>query len=191
MTALNDLKKHLQPGCAYRRQDLQRWSNSVDRHLQQLVKEGALEKAAGGVYMVPRETRFGLAPAALETLVQAFLKDDRFLVVSPSAYNGLGVGTTQLYNEPVVYNLKRHGRFKLDGRMVDFRRRPSVPRALTQEVLMVDLLHNLDRLAEDRAEVLPRALRRARTMDPGKLRQAAHDFASARARRLVDQAVAA
>jgi hypothetical protein len=69
-------------------------------------------------------------------------------MVSPNAYNGLGVGTTQLYNETVVYNRKRHGRFTLDGRTYDFRLRASVPPRLTEEVLMVDLLHNLDRLAE-------------------------------------------
>lgn len=82
-------------------------------------------------------------PAKPEKLVETFLGDDRFLMVSPNAFNGLGVGTTQLYNEPVVYNRKRHGKFTLDGRVYDFRMRPSVPKRLSKEVLLVDLLHNL------------------------------------------------
>jgi hypothetical protein len=141
--------------------------------------------------MAPRNTRFGTAPAAPEKLVETFLGDNRFLMVSPNAYNGLGVGTTQLYNEPVVYNRKRHGRFKLDGRTYDFRLRPSVPSRLTEEVLMVDLLHNLDRLAEDKAAVLPRALARARKMDRNKLAKALRDYGSARAARLLEPVLAA
>ncbi len=188
-TSLSELKRHLRPGQTYRRQDLAKWSTAVDRHLRQLVDEGRLVKASGGLYMVPRETRFGQAPASPDKLVATFLKDDRYLMVSPSAYNSLGVGTTQLYNETVVYNLKRHGRFELGGRTYDFRRKPSVPTKLTPEVLLVDLLQNLGRLPEDKAEVLPRALERARGMDPIRLRKAARDFGSVRAERMLDQAL--
>jgi hypothetical protein len=186
MSAMMELKRHLRPGQVYRRKDLERWSNAVDRHVRTLVGEGRLEKVSAGVYMAPRKTRFGDAPAKPEKLVQSFLKDDRFLMVSPNAYNGLGVGTTQLYNETVVYNRKRHGRHELDGRVYDFRLRPSVPAKLTKEVLLVDLLHNLGRLPEDEAKVLPRALERARTMDRARLNKAVHDFGSARVRRLLE-----
>lgn len=185
MSALNDLKRHLRPGQVYRRKDLARWSNAVDRHVRQLVGEGRLEKVSPGVYMAPRKTRFGTAPAKPEKLVETFLGDDRFLMVSPNAFNGLGVGTTQLYNEPVVYNRKRHGKFKLDGRVYDFRMRASVPKQLSKEVLLVDLLHNLDRLPEDRSAVLPRALERAKEMDRSRLARAVQDFGSARAERLL------
>lgn len=189
MSAFHDLKKRLRPGQVYRRQDFERWSNAVDRHLRLLVDEGRLEKVSGGLYMAPRETRFGKAPAKPEKLVERFLKDDRFLLVSPSAYNGLGVGTTQLYNESVVYNLKRHGRFELGGQTYDFRKKSSVPRRLTQEVLLVDLLQNLDRLGEPRFEILPRALARARQMNPARLLKAARDFGSVRSERLLRQAL--
>lgn len=190
MSALNELKRRLRPGQVYRRKDLARWSNAVDRHLRQLVDEGRLKKVSGGVYMAPRQTRFGASPATPQKLVETFLGDDRFLMISPNAYNGLGVGTTQLYNETVVYNRKRHGRFKLDGRTYDFRLRPSVPPRLSEEVLMVDLLHNLDRLAEDRSVVLPRALGRARKMDRAKLAKALHAYGSARAERLLQPVLA-
>jgi len=185
MSALSDLKRHLRPGQVYRRKDLARWSSAVDRHVRQLVDEGRLEKVSAGVYMAPRQTRFGAAPAKPEKLVETFLGDDRFLMVSPNAFNGLGVGTTQLYNEPVVYNRKRHGKFTLDGRVYDFRMRPSVPKRLSKEVLLVDLLHNLDRLPEDKSAVLPRALERAKEMDRSRLAKAVQDFGSARAERLL------
>ena len=185
MSALSDLKRHLRPGQVYRRKDLARWSNAVDRHVRLLVDEGRLEKVSPGVYMAPRKTKFGAASARPEKLVETFLGDDRFLMVSPNAFNGLGVGTTQLYNEPVVYNRKRHGKFTLDGRVYDFRMRPSVPKVLSREVLLVDLLHNLDRLAEDKSAVLPRALERAKEMDRSRLARAVRDFGSARAERLL------
>lgn len=198
MTALSELKKHLRPGRVYRRKDLARWSTAVDRHLRQLVEEGRLEKVSGGLYMTPRQTRFGPAAANQEELVAAFLGDDRFLMVSPNAYNGLGVGTTQLYNVPVVYNRKRHGRFELDGRPYDFRQRGSFPRRLSHEFLLVDLLHNADRLAEEPGLVRRRALEQARTVDPKRLARAVEDFDSARVRSLLspilagkDRAVAA
>jgi hypothetical protein len=185
MTALNELKRHLRPGQVYRRKDLARWSNAVDRHVRTLLDEGRLKKVGAGLYMTPRQTRFGEAPVKREKLVETFLGDDRFLLVSPSAFNGLGVGTTQLYNEPVVYNRKRHGRFELDGRMYDFRMRAAVPAKVSEEMLLVDLVHNADRLAEDRDEILPKALKRAQAMDRGRLARAIRDFGSARAQRLL------
>lgn len=191
MSSLAELKRRLRPGRVYRRQDLEKWSTSVDRHLKVLVDEGRLEKVGTGLYLAPRTTRFGKAPAAAETLVRAFLKDDRFLIVSPNAFNGLSVGATQLHNAPVVYNLKRHGRFTLGGRPFEFRKKASVPARLTEEVLMVDLLQSLDRLPEDRETVLPKAMMRLRTMDPGRLSKAARDFGSVRVGKLVDQAFAA
>ncbi|ABQ71257.1 MULTISPECIES: hypothetical protein [Sphingomonadales] len=93
--------------------------------------------------------------------------------------------TTQLHNEPVVYNRKRHGRFKLDGRMYDFRMRPSVPRRLSKEVLLVDLLHNIDRLPEDKVAILPRALAKAGEMNSAQLARAVKEYGSARAERLL------
>ena len=64
MTKLNELKKRLKPGRAYRREELARWSTSVDRHLKQLVEQGVLKKLQGGLYAYPKETAFGPAPAS-------------------------------------------------------------------------------------------------------------------------------
>ena|ERR1700692_977305 len=83
------------------------------------------------VQVPPPAPRFGEAPADEHELVKAFLKTDRFVVTSPSAYIQLGLGTTQIYNKRVVYNQKRHGTFPLGTRMVTFERRMNVPRQLS------------------------------------------------------------
>jgi hypothetical protein len=114
------------------------------------MEEGTLTKLAGGLYAYPRQTVFGKAPAADDELVTRFLKDDRYLLASPNAYNSLGVGTTQLYDKTVVHNHKRHGEFALGGRKFDFRVKPTFPKKLSREFLLVDLVNNLDRLVESR-----------------------------------------
>ena len=119
------------------------------RHLKQLVEDGTLKKVSSGIYSYQKKASFGRVPAEDSTLVKAFLKSDDFLLVNPNAYNALGVGTTQLYNEQVVYNRKRHGKFTLDGRVFDFRVKPYFPKALSKEFLLVDLVNNVKYLAED------------------------------------------
>jgi hypothetical protein len=104
--------------------------------------------------------------------VKAFLKTDRFVLTSPNAYNQLGLGTTQLYNKRVVYNQKRHGTFSLGNRLFTFERRTNVPRQLSAEFLLVDLVNELGGLAEDRDAVLSRIREKAKEMDPKKLSRA-------------------
>lgn len=186
MKTLEAVKKHLKPGQVYRRADLEKWSRAVDRHLHQLVAEGTLEKLSPGVYHYPQKSAFGLTPPDDETLVRTFLKDDRFLLTSPNAYNALGVGTTQLYNERVVYNHKRHGLFKLGGRTFYFRMKPFFPKDLSPEFLLVDLVNNLNNLAEDREAVLNKVKERALSMDRKRLRRTVGEYAGARARRFFD-----
>jgi hypothetical protein len=189
MTKLQELKKHLRPGQVYRREDLTRWSNAVDRHLKQLVNDGTLTKLGGGLYLFPKGTVFGKAPADDDRLVGTFLKDRRFLLASPNAYNSLGVGTTQLYDKTVVYNHKRHGEFSFGGRTFDFRVKPSFPRTLSREFLLVDLVNNLDRLAESRNEVLARVKERAASCDVPRLRRAARDYGNVRTKKFFVEAL--
>ena len=180
---LDLLKEKLRPGKVYRRADLQQWSRSVDRHLQELVKDGTLEKLSGGLYYVPEQGTFGKVPAEEHALVEAFLKDNHFLLTSPSDYNALGVGTTQLYNTRYVYNHKRHGEFKLGNRSFQFVRKPYVPNKLTSEFLLVDLVNNLDRLAEDQSIVMDKVKEKAGTMDQASLRKMANRFGKVRTRK--------
>ena len=189
MTKLQELKKHLRSGQVYRREDLAQWSNAVDRHLKQLVSEGTLTKLSGGLYLYPKETAFGKAPPEDSKLVGTFLKDDRFLLASPNAYNSLGVGTTQLYDKTVVYNHKRHGNFALGGRKFDFRVKPSFPRTLSREFLLVDLVNNLDRLAESKKEVLARVKERVSYYDVPRLQRAAREYGNVRTRKFFAQAL--
>lgn len=60
---LEELKKQLGPGQVYRREDLAKWSNAVDRHLKQLLADGTLTMLSGGVYYCPKKTVHGDAPA--------------------------------------------------------------------------------------------------------------------------------
>ena len=171
-STLDHLKRRLRPGRVYRREDLLPWSHSVDRHLKELTVDGTLQKLRNGLYYRPRKFEFGDAPADERELVRAFLKTDHFVVTSPNAYNQLGLGTTQLYNKRVVYNQKRHGTFPLGNRMITFERRMNIPRQLSPEFLLVDLVNELGDLAEDQDAVLSRVREKAKEMDPKKLSRA-------------------
>lgn len=189
MTKLEELKHHLRPGHVYRREDLAQWSKAVDRHVRQLLDDGTLTKLASGLYAYPAQTVFGKTPAEDDKLVGAFLKDKRFLLASPNAYNGLGIGTTQLYDTTVVYNHKRHGAFSLGGRTFDFRVKPSFPKTLSREFLLVDLLNNLDRLAESKEEVLSRVRERAVLDDVPRLQRAVREYGNVRTKKFFADAL--
>jgi hypothetical protein len=189
MTKVQELKKRLRPGHVYRREDLTQWSKAVDRHLRQLVAEGTLTKLAGGLYAYPKQTVFGKAPAEDDKLVATFLKDHRFLLASPNAYNSLGVGTTQLYDKTVVYNHKRHGEYALGGRKFEFRMKPAFPKKLSREFLLVDLVNNLDRLAESRNEVLERVQKQAASADRPRLLRAARHYGKVRTKKFFERAL--
>jgi hypothetical protein len=183
MSALDELKQHLEPGQVYRRGDLAQRSNAVDRHLRQLVKDGTLQKVYQGVYACPRKTSFGYAAPEDYKLVEAFLKTNDFLLFSPNAYNSLGVGTTQLYNEQFVYNRKRHGKFKLGSYTFRFQVKPYFPKELSKEFLLVDLVNNISRLAEDQDAVLRRVCQIAASMDASTLKKEARRYGGAKAKK--------
>ena len=173
----------LQSGRVYRREALVRLSSAVDRHLRELVATGKLKKLAQGLYHAPKQSSFGPLPPADEQVVGSFLRDKNFLVFSPSAYNAVGLGTTQLYNRTLVYNHKRHGVFQLGNRQFDFRVKPRFPKKLTPEFLYVDLLNNLEELAEDRDAVLRQARSKLLSFDSARLQRAADNFGNVATRK--------
>jgi hypothetical protein len=192
MTKTQELKTHLRPGRVYRREDLAQWSKAVDRHLKQLVSDGTLTKLSGGLYLYPKTTVFGKAPAEDDKLVGGFLKDKRFLLASPNAYNSLGVGTTQLYDTTVVYNHKRHGDLALGGRKFSFRMKPFFPKTLSREFLLVDLVNNLDQLAESKEEILARVRESVASYDAAlrpQLRRAASNYGNVRTKKFFSEAL--
>jgi len=180
MHKVNELQEHLQSGQVYRRADLVQWSNSVDRHIQQLICKGVIQKLSGGVYYCPKKTAFGDVPPDDVILIRAFLKDNHFYMASLNAYNSLGVGTTQLYNEKLVYNHKRDGRFTLNGRQFYFLKRSRFPEKSSQEFLLVDLINNLKFLAEDEESVLMNVAQKVRSMDKLRLMRAVKMYAGVR-----------
>ena len=179
------LADELQAGRVYRREDLARLSNSVDRHLSQLVSTGTLKKLAQGLYYAPKQSSFGPLPPTDEQVVKGFLRDNEFLVFSPSSYNMVGLGTTQLYNNTLVYNHKRHGVFKLGNRQFHFRVKPRFPKKLTPEFLYVDLLNNLDELAEDRDSVLSQARTKLLSFNKSLLQKALDSYGNMATRKRV------
>ncbi|WP_316748284.1 DUF6088 family protein [Pedobacter gandavensis] len=184
MSKLMELKKHLKRGQVYRRIDLTKWSKSVDRHLDELLEDGTLQKLSHGLYYYPKVTVFGVAPPDEDQLVRSFLNDDRFLLTSPNAYNSLGVGTTQLYNTRIVYNHKRHGEFKLGNRVFNFKMKPHFPKQLTTEFLLVDLVNNLDTLAEDKHLIMDNVLAKAKVMDVEKLSKSVSQYGTIKAKKV-------
>jgi hypothetical protein len=84
----------------------------------------------------------------------------------------------------VVYNHKRHGEFDLGGRKFFFHRKPKFPKSLSPEFLLVDLVNNLDSLAEDQAMVLAKAKEKAVTLDPAKLTRAVSAYGGVRAKKV-------
>ena len=187
MSALERLKRHLRPGQVYRRAELAEFSNAVDRHLRQLVDDGALKKLRAGVYYRPKNSSFGEIPADERKVVATFLKDDDFLIVSLNAYNALGLGTTQLYNERFVYNFKRDGRFDLNGQKYYFLKSRRFPKKITDAFLLVDLINNIEFLAEDRDALKDRVVRKARALGADKLRRAVRAYGKVATRKYFDR----
>lgn len=184
MTQAAELKSHLIAGHVYRRNDLKAWSNAVDRHLCELQEDGTLQKVASGLYYCLKVSAFGKTPPDDRELIRAFLKDDRFLLTSPDDYNKLGLGTTQLYNKLIVYNHKRHGEFKLGNRNFSFQRKPHFPEKITPEFLLVDLVNNLERLAEDEAVILERLKHKVSQMKGKSFLAALTQYGSVKTKKL-------
>ena len=184
-TAAASLAQTLRSGTVYRREDLVSSSNAVDRHLRELQDTGKLTKLSKGLYYAPRQSVYGPVPPDDHDLVAAFLRDDDFLLFSPSSYNALGLGTTLLYNQTLVYNHKRHGRFKFGNRSFDFRMKHRFPGKLSAEFLLVDALNNLNLFAEERETLLHGARAKARDFDRAKLMQAVEKYGSMATKKLI------
>lgn len=183
MPRLDQIKMQLKKGRVYRRSDLEKWSNAVDRHLAMLLRDGILQKLSQGVYHYPKETAFGKTPPDEHELVRRFLKDDNFLLISPNDYNTLGVGTTQLYNKRTVYNHKRHGKFKLGNRTFHFQMKPFFPKELSPAFLLVDLVNNVKNLAEDQDTVLEKVKAKVPGMESKRLSHAVKRYGTVKSKK--------
>lgn len=189
-TAAQKLKEAMEVGRVYRRQELAPFSTSLTRHLAELVGKGDVVQAAAGLYYRPEMSRYGPLPAADEELVRAFLSDGDFLLTSLNNYNPLGLGLTQLYNEMIVYNRKRQGRFVLDRRRFSFRRPRNFPPVLSQEFLYVDVLNNRRELAEDTSNLETLLVKNAQELNPDELLQAARRYGKVYTKKFYEELLA-
>ena len=182
------LLNRMNEGEVYRRADLMKYTSAVDRHLVKLVHDKKIVRVSSGLYTKPKASAFGAVPPSDDELVESFLKDDRFLVNSLNNFNQLGLGLTQLYNNKVVYNYKRHGEYELNGRKYSFKRLSRFPKQLTKEFLLVDMLNNLKYLAEDQTTVLDNFFKNKNNFDSKKVMRAAKEYARPSTLKILEQA---
>ena len=186
---METLKLHITPGEVYRRSDLEYFSSAVDRHLSLLTEDGTLLKLSHGLYYAPKKSKFGFVPPNDLNMVERFLKDDTFLLVSPNSFNTLGLGLTQLYNTTWVYNHKRHGEFTLNGKKFLFKLKSSFPKTLTTEFLVIDLLNNLDELTEDSDLIVKNFLKNVDTFNANELIMLSRYYGSGFTKKLISLAL--
>ena len=129
--------------------------------------------------------KFIAVPPNDHDLVERFLKDKSFLLVSPNAYNSLGLGLTQLYNTTWVYNHKRHGEFVLNGKNLLFKLKSAFPATLSREFLVIDLLNNLGELAEDQDQVIKNVQKNADRFETMELMKMAQQYGSGATKKLL------
>ncbi|MFX5656460.1 hypothetical protein ABTE24_20005, partial [Acinetobacter baumannii] len=83
-----------------------------------------------------------------------------------------------------VYNHKRHGEFKLGNKTFQFKIKPHFPKKVTPEFLLVDLVNNLESLAEDRNVLLKKVADKVEVMDKKKLKHSVVEYGSVKAKKL-------
>lgn len=187
--AMDLLRQHIKQGEVYRRSDLEYYSTAIDRHLARLTKDGTLIKLNQGLYYAPKQSKFGAVPPDDRQVVERFLKDEDFLLVSPNSFNSLGLGLTQLYNTTWVYNHKRKGEFQLNGKTFEFKLKSSFPKNISREYLLIDLLNNLDNLAEDQTQALYKLPNNVRSFNADALMKATQQYGTGKTKRTLKSIV--
>ena len=182
----------LHPGTVYRTAALRRWGGNPTRLAHRLEREGTVQRLGHGLVYVPKQTRFGPVPPTDEALLDAFLDGTPYLVSGPPRWNALGLGSTAMHVNPLVYNTKRTGVFVIGGRSFELQRVafPSVPSA---EWFLVDLLRHADSACMDRKDLLDNLVRALAVgrFDHERLLLAAQQFGSREDAALLQRAVAA
>ena len=181
----------LKPGRVYRTRELSRWGANTPRLAKRLARDGKLVRLTHGLFAHPEKTRFGAVPPTDDELMRAFLDDTPFVFTGPERWNALGLGTTALSTERLVYNSKRTGTFELGGRRFRLRR-VAFPAAPTPEWFVVDLLEHSEQAGASRGDLVAALTRLLRTgkFDRSSLREMAARFGTKRTVRLVDSALA-
>jgi len=142
----------LDAGRVYRTSHLARWGANPTRLASRLESEGRLEKLSHGLFYAPVNSRFGLVAPSDEALLNAFFDGSPWVLTGPPRWNALGLGSTQLFARPLVYNTKRTGTVRVGRRTFELRR-VSFPADPTPEWYVIDLLRNADSVGLTQAEV--------------------------------------
>lgn len=182
----------LEPGKVYRTRDLAVWGRNPTRLARRLERDGALSRLAQGLFVHPKQSRFGPVPPDDEEVLRAFLDGAPFVLTGPEFWNALGLGATALFTARMVYNTKRSGEFELGGRRFILRR-VRFPDRPTPEWYVIDLIEHHE-MAGVSLEVVEAALVqavKARRFHPRGLRMAAGEFGTAATRALVERTLAA
>lgn len=77
-----------------------------------------------------------------------------------------------------------HGSYLLGGRTFDFRMKPSFPKTLSAEFVLVDLVNNVEQLAENREDVLARVRERVGSYDKARPERAVRAYGGLRTKKL-------
>ena len=131
------------PGRVYRTAELRQWSANPTRLAKRLVSQGRLRQAAHGMFYAPVQSNFGATPASTTETLRAFFVGSSFLISGPPKWNALGLGSTAMFAETLVYNTKRTGEFVFDGRRY-LLRRVLFPENPPQEYFVIDLIQHHD-----------------------------------------------
>jgi hypothetical protein len=169
----------LEPGKAYRTQELRRFGANPARLARRLVLEGKLQQAARGLFYAPFQSRFGQAPPSEDEILRGFLGGSPFVITGPPKWNALGLGATSMFASTLAYNRKRTGEFTFGGRRF-LLRRVYFPEKPTPEWFVIDLLQHHDMAGVSLAEVTDRfvtTLREGR-WDRTRLRAMAEQYGS-------------
>ncbi|WGQ10658.1 hypothetical protein QG516_03175 [Pedobacter gandavensis] len=98
------------------------------------------------------------------------------------------MGTTQLYNKLIVYNHQRSGAIRLGSKLFTFKKKSAFPQKPTKEFLVVDLINNLDSLAEDQPKILEKVLKKAMSLDKHSFGHAVEKYRTPKTRKLLTEA---
>ena len=84
-----------------------------------------------------------------------------------------------------MYNHKRRGEFILNGRNLVFKLKSGFPAKLSKEFLVIDLLNNLDELAEDKEQIIKKFQNGIDRFDFIELGRMARQYGSGYTKKLV------
>ncbi len=178
----------LKPGAVVRTRDLANLSDNPSRLAKRLLMEGRLKRLnLGGLFYVPRRTRFGMVGPDMLAVLEVFLNGGPFVETGPPVWNTLGLGGTRHYSFTLFYNTKRSGIFTFANSPV-YLKRVAFPQPPTLEWFVVDFLENLESVGLTRGQVAPKlvqAIQEGR-FDKACLTREASTYGTAATRRFLE-----